>query len=195
MLKFTIIAILTFANAATASTEEDSKDPLLFIILAAKNRAFDQVQSIKMLAATNVDKFIPRVNEMVEKARSDMETLKKEHISANDASCNNAKTNIDDAALKTIAHFKSCVEKVTDAVDTDMNSLAFEGSLLTKEIHDTKTVNDELRRKVADFDEKSFQFAKYLSKLEKCETQSNLPRLKRQISEILTSYKRCLQEK
>lgn len=71
-------------------------------------------------------------------SRSDMETLKKELVNANDASCDKAKENIDDAALKTIAHFQNCVEKVTYGADTDMNSLSFEGSLLAKEIQDTK---------------------------------------------------------
>ncbi|XP_011156090.1 uncharacterized protein LOC105193374 [Solenopsis invicta] len=192
MLKITIIAILALASAAT---DEDSKDRLLLIILEAKNRAFDQVQTIKMLAATNVDKFTVRVTEMVEKSRSDMEILQKELINTNDV-CDKAKNNIDDAALKTIAHFQFCVEKITDAVDSDMNSLAFEGSLLTKEIQNTKTINDDvLQHKVTDFDTKSFQFANYVQKLEKCETQSNLLRLKRQISETLTSYKQCLQDK
>lgn len=67
-----------------------------------------------------------------------METLKKELDNINNASCDKAKSNIDDAALKTIAHFQYCVEKVTYAADADMNSLAFEGSLLFKAIHDTK---------------------------------------------------------
>ncbi|XP_011877377.1 PREDICTED: uncharacterized protein LOC105567267 [Vollenhovia emeryi] len=195
MLKFTIIlAILSFTNAATAPTE-DSKDQLLLMILEAKNRAFNQIQTLKLLAATDVEKFITRVNEMVETARSDMETLKNELGNINDTSCEKSKNNINDYALKTIAHFQSCVEKVTDSADADMNSLAFEGSLLTKEIQYTETINKELLHKVTDFEAKSFQFAKYMQKLEKCETQSNLPRFKRQISETLTSYKRCLQDK
>lgn len=70
-----------------------------------------------------------------------METLKKEQLgNTNDASCDKVENNINDAGLNTIAHFKSCIEKVTDAADTDMNSLAFEGSLLTKEIQSIKVI-------------------------------------------------------
>lgn len=68
-----------------------------------------------------------------------METLKNELHNTNKASCKEkTKNNIDDVALKTITHFQSCIEKVTDAADTDMNSLAFERSLLAKEIHNIK---------------------------------------------------------
>lgn len=35
------------------------------MILEAKNRAFDQVQTIKILAITNIDKFTARVHEMI----------------------------------------------------------------------------------------------------------------------------------
>lgn len=69
-----------------------------------------------------------------------MKTLKKELDNTDDASCDKMENNINDAGLKTIAHFKFCVEKVTDAADTDMNSLAFEGSLLTKKIQYTKVI-------------------------------------------------------
>lgn len=52
------------------SMEEDTKNQLLLIIFGAKNRAFDQVQTIKILAANNINKFIIRVSEMVKKVSS-----------------------------------------------------------------------------------------------------------------------------
>ncbi|XP_067211411.1 uncharacterized protein [Linepithema humile] len=196
-----IITILAFAdfqakvNAAATLTNENLKDQLSFTILEAKNRAFDQVQSIKVLASVNFDNFIVRTNEMVQKSSNDMKILREEFNEANDTSCNKAQADIDDAALKTIAHYQTCVEKVTYYAEADLNSLAFDGSLLTKEIQYAKNVDEELYRKVTDLDARSFQFGKYLQRLEKCDTQSNLPRLKRQISEALTSYKQCLQNK
>jgi len=192
MLKFTIlITILIYVNGAATSTEEDLKDQLLLKILETKNRAFDQVQTIKVLANGHLNKFNALVTEMVEKSKSDMDILKKELGNTNESCYDKAADDIDNNALKTIAQFKSCIEKVTDAVDTDMESIAFEASLLAKEIQNTENINEELYRKVAEFAE-SFQFAKYMEKLGKCKANSNLPRFKRQISETWISYKQCL---
>lgn len=61
-----------------------------------------------------------------------MEALKKE-FDAQNASCD-VKDDINNNAVKTVAHFQSCTEKVINYADADMNSLAFDGSLLVKEI-------------------------------------------------------------
>lgn len=63
-----------------------------------------------------------------------MKILREEFNEANDVSCNKAQVDIDDAASKTITHYKTCVEKVTYYAEADLNSLAFDGSLLMKEI-------------------------------------------------------------
>ncbi|XP_067211410.1 uncharacterized protein [Linepithema humile] len=155
-----IITILAFAdfqakvNAAATLTNENLKDQLSFTILEAKNRAFDQVQSIKVLASVNFDNFIVRTNEMVQKSSNDMKILREEFNEANDTSCNKAQADIDDAALKTIAHYQTCVEKVTYYAEADLNSLAFDGSLLTKEIQYAKNRKAYRRQQRIDFVEK-----------------------------------------
>lgn len=67
-----------------------------------------------------------------------MKVLKEEFNKANDVSCDKVQDVIDDAALKTITHYQTCVEKVTSYAEADLNSLAFDGSLITKEIEYAK---------------------------------------------------------
>jgi len=62
-----------------------------------------------------------------------MEKLKKESGKINDISCDD-KNYIDDAALKTISHYRDCIEKVVINADTDMSYLASDGNTLMKEI-------------------------------------------------------------
>jgi len=57
-----------------------------------------------------------------------------------------------------------------------------------------QNLNEELRDRIADIEARSYKFGKYLQKLEKCDTRSNVPRLKRQISEALAKYKQCVQK-
>lgn len=191
MLKFTTIVILAFfniqmkVNAAPSLTEEDLKDQLMVTIVEAKNRAYDQILGIKALAANKPEKFINTVNEMVEKAWYDIETLKQESGNINDAVCDE-KNNINNNALKTISHYQNCIEKVIESADADMSYLASDGDQLRKEIEYATNINEELRNRVTDIEERSYKFGKYLQNLEKCDTQSNLIRLKRQISEALT---------
>ncbi|XP_020278355.1 uncharacterized protein LOC109852021 isoform X2 [Pseudomyrmex gracilis] len=193
MLKFTIVIIATLVFHKVNALNEDERDQMKFTILQAKNRAFDQVQGIKALATTENANFIADVNEVVLKSLSDMEALRKE-FDTQSASCD-VKDDINNNAVKTVAHFQSCTEKVINYADADMNSLAFDGSLLVKEIDYPDKRTEELSRQVEEYDARSYQFAKYLQRLEKCKTQSNMTRLKRHISEALASYKRCLQNK
>ncbi|XP_019887978.1 uncharacterized protein LOC105281798 isoform X2 [Ooceraea biroi] len=183
----------TKINVALALTEEDLKDQLMVTIIEAKNRAFELVQGIRALAANKPEKFIGTVDQMVQNSLNDMETLKKQSGTVNDVSCNE-KSNIEDAALKTISQYQTCIEKVIDSADADLSYLASDGNLLMKEIQYAKSINEELRKQVLDIEARSYKFGKYVQKLEKCDTQSNLVRLTRQISEALARYKQCLQK-
>jgi hypothetical protein len=62
-----------------------------------------------------------------------VEKLKKESGKINDVSCDD-RNNIDDAALKTISHYRDYLEKVVINADADMSYLASGGNALMKEI-------------------------------------------------------------
>ncbi|XP_032684762.1 uncharacterized protein LOC116850509 [Odontomachus brunneus] len=202
MTRFTIVlAILLVAladiqsNVAKAYSDEEEnplKEPLLMRILNAKNRAYEQVQKVKLLASTHHENFIERVNEMVEKAWLDMEIMKKKSGNTNPDCDKKVKDDINDNALKTISTYQSCLSKVTDSADWDMQSMSFEASILIKDIHAAKIVDEELYRRTDEFEAKWSQFGQYMKKLNTCNSMSNLPRLKRQISEAHTSYMQCL---